>query len=90
MCFTLDHDETSESVKESVERSGDILFIGVFWKDGCALDMILQAVDSEGNERSVTDSDSIFTDWTSQRNKETESHLCSQLRKLWSLYQKFT
>ena len=30
----LDHDEMSESVKESVERSGDILFIGVFWKDG--------------------------------------------------------
>ena len=54
----------SESVKESVERSGDILFIGVFWKDGYALDMILQAVDSEGNDMvnsSVTDSDSIFT-----------------------------
>ena len=67
MHFTLDHDEMSESVKESVERSGDILFIGVFWKDGYALDMVLQAVDSEGNEmvnstvRSVTDSDSIFT-----------------------------
>ena len=39
----LDHDEMSESVKESVERSGDILFIGVFWKDGYVLDMILQA-----------------------------------------------
>ena len=67
MHFTLDHDEISESVKESVERSGDIVFIGVFWKDGYGLDMVLQAVDSEGNEmvnstvRSVTDSDSIFT-----------------------------
>ena len=49
MHFTLDLDEMSESVKESVEWSGDVLFVGVFWKHGCALDMILQAVDSEGN-----------------------------------------
>ena len=67
MHFTLDYDKMTESVMESVERTGEIRFTEVLWQDGYALDMILQAVDDEGSEmvdspvRSVTDLDSIFT-----------------------------
>ena len=65
MSFTLEFDLITTSV-EGVNRTVEIRFTEVLWHDGFAVEMILQAVDGEGNEmedstvRSVNDSDSIF------------------------------
>ena len=49
MHFVVDHDLMTTSAPNGVARTGEVRFTKALWHDGYALDMILQAVDDDGN-----------------------------------------
>ena len=49
MHFVVDHDLVTTSAPNGVARTGEVRFMKTLWHDGYALDMVLQAVDDDGN-----------------------------------------
>ena len=49
MHFVVDHDLMTTSAPNGVARTGEVRFTKTLWHDGYAPDMILQAVDDDGN-----------------------------------------
>ena len=49
MHFVVDHDLETTSAPNGVARTGEVRFMKTLWHAGYALDMVLQAVDDDGN-----------------------------------------